>query len=107
MLSLKSLKLTAAIAAGVFVATILATNPANAASDLCTKRASMIKALSNKYEEQRRGIGIASKSGVMEIYISHKGTWTMLMTMPNGMSCIMAAGRDWEEFAAKPAGTNS
>jgi len=31
----------------------------------------------------------------------------MLMTMPNGMSCIMAAGRDWEEIAATPIGTNS
>ena len=107
MLSVKSLKLTAATAVSVFVVTILATNPVNAATDLCTKRASMVKALANKYEEQRRGIGVASKSGVMEFYVSHKGTWTMLMTMPNGMSCIMAAGRDWEEFAAKPAGTNS
>ena len=107
MLSLKSLKLTAAIAASAFVATTFATSSASAAADLCTQRASMVKALANKYEEQRRGIGVASKSGVMEFYVSHKGTWTMLMTMPNGMSCIMAAGRDWEEFAAKPAGTNS
>ena len=30
-----------------------------------------------------------------------------LMTMPNGMSCILAAGRDWEDIAATPAGTNS
>ena len=82
--------------------------PVDAASpNLCTKRTALVKALHNKYEEQRRGMGIASKTGVVEFYMSDKGTWTVVMSMPNGMSCIIAAGRDWEEIAATPIGTNS
>ena len=67
----------------------------------------MVKALNGKYKEQRRGMGIASRVGVMEIYVSAKGTWTVVMNMANGMSCIVAAGRDWEELAVKPVGTNT
>ena len=104
MFSLTGLKWATCAVAGAMVFTVAS---AGAASNLCTKRASMVDALSKKYEEQRRGIGVASKAGVMEFYVSQKGTWTMLMTMPNGMSCIMAAGRDWEEIAATPIGTNS
>lgn len=107
MFCLKGLKWATGTVVCAFVMTAITAIPAASASNLCTKRTTMINALSTKYEEQRRGIGVASKTGVMEFYVSAKGTWTMLMTMPNGMSCIMAAGRDWEEIAATPVGTNS
>ncbi len=66
----------------------------------------MVAALKKKYQEQRRGLGVAANYGVMEFFVSPKGTWTVVMSTPNGMSCILAAGRDWEELAIKPAGTN-
>ena len=105
MFSLKGLKWATCAVAGAMVFTVVSASAAG--PNLCTKRTSMISALSNKYEEQRRGMGVASRAGVMEFYVSQKGTWTMLMTLPNGMSCIVAAGRDWEEIAATPVGTNS
>ncbi len=107
MFSLKGLKWATGAVVSAFAMAGLTAGPATSASNLCTKRTSMVKALSKKYEEQRRGMGIASKAGVMEFYVSEKGTWTMLMTMPNGMSCILAAGKDWEEIAVTPIGTNS
>ena len=73
---------------------------------LCTSRDAMVKALKGKYQEQRRGMGVASRAGIMEFYVSDKGTWTIVMSMANGISCILAAGRDWEDLAVKPAGTN-
>jgi hypothetical protein len=83
-----------------------ARSPASAAN-LCTPRAAMIDALARKYHEQRRGMGIASRTGVLEFYVSQKGTWTMVMSMPNGISCIVAAGKDWEEITITPTGTSS
>lgn len=107
MFSSKSSMFLAGLAAAFMAVNTVNVTPANSASNLCTKRTAMIDALARKYHEERRGIGIASRAGVMEFYVSASGTWTVLMTMPNGMSCILAAGRDWEDMAATPAGTNS
>jgi hypothetical protein len=35
---------------------------------------------------------------MIELYTSEKGTWTMLMTRPGGVSCIMAVGQSWENL---------
>ena len=37
-------------------------------------------------------------TAVVEIYSSEEtGTWTILMTRPDGMSCLLAAGQRWEQ----------
>ncbi len=107
MFSKTGLRLLVGAFAATFVINFNGVVPANAASNLCTSRNAMVTALSQKYHEERRGIGIASRAGVMEFYVSQAGTWTVVMTMPNGVSCILAAGRDWEDIAATPTGTNS
>ena len=107
MFSKKSPTFLIGLFAALMIVNTAGVDPANSASNQCTSRTAMVDALARKYREERRGIGIASRAGVMEFYVSHAGTWTVLMTMPNGMSCILAAGRDWEDIAATPAGTNS
>ena len=101
-----SVRHAAAATSAVMLALAAPATP-GAAANMCTERQKMVSALSNKYKEARRGLGIASRTGVMEFYVSPAGTWTVLMTMPNGVSCIVAAGRDWEEIAVTPTGTNS
>lgn len=32
----------------------------------------------------------------IEVYASPDGTWTIVTTRPDGMSCLMAAGQAWE-----------
>ena len=64
----------------------------------CGKRASLIKVLIEKYKETPRALGLSSANKIaMEIYASEKGSWTVMMTMTNGMTCIMAAGHSWQE----------
>lgn len=98
-----SLSLAALLCGIVFSTTSVSAQDAR----LCAQRDAMVKALKGKYQEQRRGVGVASRAGVMEIYVSAQGTWTIVISMANGMSCILAAGRDWEELAIKPVGTNT
>lgn len=110
MFSKTGLNISAGLCAGSFalgIISALTAPPANSAPNLCTSRNAMVKALAGKYREERRGIGVASKAGVMEFYVSKGGTWTVVMTMTNGLSCILAAGRDWEDMPMVPAGTNS
>ena len=49
-------------------------------------------------------MGLSNNGGVVEILTSPKGvTWTIIITMPNGMSCLVAAGKNWEEMPQKAA----
>jgi hypothetical protein len=42
-------------------------------------------------------MGLHQSDAVMEIYASEEtGTWTILVTRPDGQACLIAAGRMWE-----------
>lgn len=63
-------------------------------------RAAVIKHLANKYEEFPVAVGILASGFLMEIYASYEGkTWTAVSTAPGGMSCVVAAGENWESLA--------
>ncbi|WP_119270469.1 hypothetical protein [Taklimakanibacter deserti] len=40
---------------------------------------------------------VINEKAVLEVYLSRKGTWTMLVTDPSGITCILAAGDAWDE----------
>ncbi len=81
-----------AIIAGVAFA-----NSAEATS-LCGKRADFIKALADKYHEQSKAMGIVGQTNLLEIFTAKSGTWTILMTAPQGKTCIIATGNSWEDL---------
>lgn len=85
-------------------AIIVATLPAQAA--MCGPRNEIVGAITGeKFKESRVGIGIIGKSTVMEVYASAGGeTWTILLTTPNGITCILTTGKGWQQFKAEPAG---
>lgn len=71
--------------------------PATAQQPACTKRADVIGHLANKYSEAPVAIGLANNGGVIEVLSSHAGdSWTIIITMPNGTACMVAAGESWE-----------
>jgi hypothetical protein len=74
----------------------------------CATRAKVLQHLSHKYSEAPIAIGLAENGGVIEVLTSGQGgTWTIIITMPDGTSCMVAAGEDWEQlpkFAAKSPG---
>lgn len=92
---LRSLSFAAALIAAPLIAA------GNASANTCGKHDDIIKALSVKYQEARRIMGVIDQRAVMEIYMSPKGTWTVLVTDTSGNSCITAAGEDYQEV--KPA----
>ena len=74
----------------------------------CSTRANVLHHLANKYSEAPIALGLAENGGVIELLTSGQGgTWTIIITMPNGTSCMVAAGQDWEQLpklAAKGSG---
>lgn len=69
------------------------------AMGMCGKREDFVKALANAYGESSKALGIAGRVNIVEVFNSGDGgTWTVLVTTPEGKSCILAAGSDWQEL---------
>jgi hypothetical protein len=80
-----------------FLGVIMAHQAAYSQQANCGQRSQVIERLESKYGETRRSIGLAANNGVVEIYASAaSGTWTIIMTLPNGMTCLVAAGNAFE-----------
>ncbi len=63
---------------------------------LCAQRASIIGPLAEKFRESPIAIGVASTGGIIEVLTTGDGgTWTIIVSYPNGTSCLIAAGAGW------------
>lgn len=92
-----------ALAAGFIVLTAPAV--AHAQFAMCGARVQIVEQLKTKYKEAPQAVGIVSDNGVAELFVSEKGTWTMLMTLAGGKSCIIAAGHSWDAVPTLARGT--
>jgi hypothetical protein len=71
----------------------------------CGPHDAIVKVLAGKYQENRHALGLINEKAVMEVFISPKGTWTMLVTDQRGLTCIIAAGDAWEQAPILAQGT--
>jgi len=63
----------------------------------CADRQKVIMKLGEKYREHPVAAGLARSGGITELLISEDGkTWTIIVTMPAGLSCLVSAGEGWE-----------
>lgn len=90
---------------------ILSAVPAQAQT-ACGPRDGLMKMLAGKYQEQRRGMGLlADGAGMVEVFRSASGSWTIVISHVRGpaagTACIAAAGEDWHDVPpeARPEGT--
>ena len=64
---------------------------------LCGQRDNIIDELRKTWQEDRTAIGLSNNGGILEVYSSDQGTWTLLLTMPDGPTCMIGAGEHWEQ----------
>lgn len=88
----------AALAAVFFAGWALDLAAPAQAQSVCGDRTEIIKVLAAKYKELPRAFGIAGQRHLAELFVSQSGSWTMLMTQPRGVTCILATGVDWQEM---------
>ena len=62
----------------------------------CAPRAQLVEAMKQIFDERPQSTGLMSSNELFEVFVSPTGTWTMLITNPHGISCIAAAGENWE-----------
>ena len=66
------------------------------AQSQCNDRDSVIALLSSKYKEQPVALGVTNTGGLVEVLSTDQGdTWTIIVTTPQGLSCLVAAGEGW------------
>ena len=88
---------------------IAASTSAMAAPQQCNNRDAVLKLLSNKYKEAPVAFGVTNNGGLVEVLKStpsaKEDTWTIIITTPQGVSCLVAAGEGWkaqEQIALDP-----
>lgn len=76
------------------------------ATTFCADRAEMVRSLSDKFKESPTAVGQINGSAVIEVFVSEKGSWTILATGIDGKSCVLSAGEGFEiNVAALGEGT--
>lgn len=71
----------------------------------CAPRDLVIDRLAEGYGETRQSIGLGGNNALVEVFASDQtGSWTITVTLPDGVTCIMASGQAFETLAeALPA----
>jgi hypothetical protein len=98
------------LAAGLVFGAAAIAPPAVMAQNGCAPRDAIVEKLAQKYSEKLTGGGLQNANTLLEVWTSEKtGSFTVLMTHANGVSCIVASGQDWTstEVAMVPEDTAS
>lgn len=66
------------------------------AQEVCGDRKEIIARLENGYQEHQKGVGLSANGGVVELFVAPSGSWTLMVTNPSGISCLIAAGDGWQ-----------
>lgn len=79
----------------------LATIPTNSDAQpglSCAPRDQVLKRLEQEFRESPVAMGIArAGEAVIEVLASDGGaSFTLILTLPNGQSCLLATGTDWQ-----------
>ncbi len=64
---------------------------------VCLDRQDIVARLAQKYQEAPVWYG-AVKGNMLELLTDPDGgTWSMLLSMPNGTSCMISSGEGWRD----------
>jgi hypothetical protein len=91
-------KILIVVAIAIVVITIAGYFGATSATPRCAPYDAMVEELGGlKYKEKHVGGGLINETGVAAIFVGPEGkTWSFVVVRPDGWTCLIAAGRDWE-----------
>ena len=65
----------------------------------CAERALVLERLASTYGETRQSVGLGASNSVVEVFASiDTGTWTITVTLPSGVTCMVASGQAFERL---------
>ena len=70
----------------------------------CDLRGRLLAQLAERYRETPIALGVDSRGRLIEVLASPDGsTWTIVVTSPQGHSCMVTAGEGWRAVPRKDA----
>jgi hypothetical protein len=82
----------------------IVSQPAEAAPKFCGDHDQILKRLEQAHEETPQALGLSGDGGLIEVLVSPKGGWTILLTYPRRPTCMVATGEAWEmQLTGQPA----
>lgn len=84
------------------LATLSPASPAQGSAP-CAPREQVVERLAAVFGETRRSMGLGANNAVVEVYASdNSGSWTITVTLPDGLTCLIASGQAFETMAIAP-----
>lgn len=81
---------------------MVATGPP-AAAMTCAPRVDLVDRLSTEFDETLTATGLQNARSLVEVWSSpDRGSFTILVSHPNGISCVVSTGKNWTSIAAPP-----
>lgn len=75
----------------------LAATEVAAQSGNCAPREVVIERLADTFGESRQSVGLGGQGHMVETFASREtGTWTITVTAPSGITCLVASGQSFE-----------
>lgn len=70
----------------------------------CVPRPEIIaEALAARYGEEVTAGGVDANGNLVSVYSGPRGSWTITVTRPDGLTCLMSAGDGWSQVATGTA----
>ena len=82
---------------------VLVASPVQSAEKVCDRHDRIVQSLTDRYDEAAASIGLDSEGNLFEVFTSDRGSWTVLVTNPKGVACVLAVGEAWDQVGLPPA----
>ncbi|ADK73432.1 hypothetical protein RDJLphi1_gp31 [Roseobacter phage RDJL Phi 1] len=77
--------------------------PVMAQNRNCAPRDAVVERLQSKYAEAVHARGLAANGTMLEVWGSNEsGSWTVTITTPQGLTCLVASGQSFEDVEPEP-----
>jgi hypothetical protein len=89
-----------AVAASLLTTTAVAEPAPQAAQTACKPWREVAQYLGERYSEHPVAVGLQSDGSLLQVYAAATtSTWTLVAMRPDGMACLIGAGKAWELLA--------
>ena len=63
----------------------------------CAERGQILAFLDRNFEEKPTAVGVTADGQLLEVLSNPSGSWTLVLTEPGGISCMIFSGQGWRQ----------
>ena len=68
----------------------------------CAERDRILAFLDRNFEEKPTAVGVTADGQLLEVLSNPSGSWTLVLTRPGGISCMISSGQGWRQKRLPP-----